>query len=178
MKQACAVFALTLSLCLTACGIAVAAPMDDAEVFVKRGFVFVKRGIELRKELKDREALDQFRRAYQLAQTPRIEAQMGAAEQALGSWLDAESHIASALSATTDQWIIKNRPVLETSLAAIRTHLGMLEVIGGPEGADIKVDGRQLGKMPLASPQRVAAGHRGAGSGILSRHTNGFCIAQ
>lgn len=131
---------------------ATAAPSDDAEVFVQRGIAF-------RKQFnKDREALEEFRRAYQLARTPRIQAQIGAAEQALGRWVDAELHVAEALSATTDIWIVKNRPTLEQALVAIRAHLGTLDIIATPPGAEIRIDGREIGRAPLAEPLRVPAG--------------------
>jgi PEGA domain len=130
---------------------ALAAPVDDAEVFVRRG-------IALRKDLKDREALDQFQRAYQLARTPRIAAQIGVAEQALGRWVDAEVHVTQALAAPTDAWIVKNRPALEKAMTTIRSHLGSVEILGSPAGANVRIDGREIGKVPLSSALRVAAG--------------------
>src|SRR5262249_17945372 len=39
-----------------------------------------------------------------------------------------------------------------------RPHLGSLEVLGNPEGAEVVVDGRVVGKLPLPQPVRVNAG--------------------
>ncbi len=50
----------------------------------------VERGIELRIQHRDDEALALFRRAYEATPKPRTRAQIGLAEQALGSWVSAE----------------------------------------------------------------------------------------
>lgn len=146
----CLGFWVTLVVSMTGAA-AFAAPADEAEGLVKRG-------IELRKAFKDREALEQFQRAYELAPTPRIEAQVGAAEQALGRWVDAETHIAHALRSRTDGWIMKNHGVLEQALMTIRSHLGRLDILANPVGAEIRVDGRDVGKAPLPEPVRVSIG--------------------
>lgn len=128
-----------------------AAPADEAEKLVQEG-------ISLRTEFRDLDALDRFQRAYQLAHTPRIEAQIGAAEQALGQWVDAEGHVSQALNSSNDPWINKNRDTLESALLTIRSHIGVLDILGGPVGAEILVDGRQVGRMPLLAPLHLPAG--------------------
>lgn len=142
---------LGLSLGLAATTAARAAPTNDAEPLVQEG-------IALRTAFKDLEALDKFQRAYQISQTPRIQAQIGAAEQALGRWVDAEVHVKTALAAATDSWIAKNRATLETALAAIQAHLGSLDVIGGPAGATIRIDSREVARMPLTAALRLPVG--------------------
>src|SRR6266705_1743487 len=71
---------------------------DDADALIKQG-------VELRRAGNDQQALERFRRAYDLAPTPRALAQMGLAEQALARWVDGEAHLAKALIAPQDAWI-------------------------------------------------------------------------
>jgi hypothetical protein len=83
---------------------------------------------------------------------------MALAEQALGRWIDAEAHLAEALQRTGDPWIARNRTLLEQALGEIRQHVGSLELSGGTPGAEVRVNGRVAGKMPLDGPLRVEAG--------------------
>src|SRR5262249_18802318 len=89
---------------------------------------------------------------------PRTLAQIGLAEQALGRWVIAETHVARALEATADPWIAKHRTALDGALAIIRQHLGSLEVVADVSGAEILVDGRAVGTLPLRAPLRLVAG--------------------
>lgn len=117
----------------------------------------LQRGVELRRRGKDAEALDAFVRADALAPSPRAKAQRALAEQALGRWVAAEQHLVEASSSTDDAWVKKNRPVLEASLAEIRTHLGTLEISTTTPGAILFVDGDPRGPAP-STRVRVAAG--------------------
>jgi len=130
---------------------AVAAPADSAEPLVREG-------IALRSASHDAEALEKFQRAYEIAKTPRIEAQIGMAEQALGRWVDAEAHLAHALAVPVDTWINKNRSTLQTALAAIRSHIGRLEILGKPPGAEIRIEGEVVGRLPLVEPLHLPVG--------------------
>jgi hypothetical protein len=127
------------------------ASADDADAAIKRG-------IELRRHGKDREALAEFEQAWNQAKLPRARAQMGLAEQALGLWLPAGTHIREALSFQSDGWVQSNRTVLEQALATIDRHLGRLEVWGEPAGAEVRVDDKPIGTLPLQDPARFDAG--------------------
>lgn len=131
--------------------LAAPAPAAEAEAFIRRG-------IDLRRKGEDGAALEEFRRAYELAPTPRAAAQMGLAAQAVERWLDAEAHLAEALRARSDPWIRRNRAVLEDSLRAVRGRIGRLVVGGSPAGADVFVNGENVGRLPLAEPARVLPG--------------------
>src|SRR5215471_3743382 len=78
---------------------------EDAEALVKRG-------VELRKKGHDREALAEFQKALAIRETPRVLAQIGLAEYALGLWLPAEEHLNGALHHPSDPWIQRNRAAL------------------------------------------------------------------
>jgi hypothetical protein len=108
----------------------------------------IKKGTELRRVGQDRAALAEFQRAVRLRETPRALAQMGLAEQALGLWVDANTHLARALDSRDDSWIQKNRPTLETAQASLRSHMAQLEVWGAPNGAEVLFDGVVAGTLP------------------------------
>jgi len=124
---------------------------DDADALIQHG-------IELRKKGQDDAALAEFRRAYGLAKTPRAAAQLGFAEQATGDWAAAEGHVQEALAAANDPWIVKNRATIEGSLRTIEQHTARIDVLGGVNGAEVEVNGRLAGKLPLGESIRVNAG--------------------
>jgi tetratricopeptide (TPR) repeat protein len=129
-----------------------AAPQEDAEALIREG-------IELRRAGKPEPALAKFRRAYEVAPSPRSAAQLGLCEQDLSFWADAEAHLGEALRAADHPWIRANRAVLEQSLGTVRRHVSRIEIVGGPEGATIEVAGKRVGTLPLAGPVRVAEGY-------------------
>jgi Flp pilus assembly protein TadD len=101
----------------------------------------VSHGVELRREGRDREALEEFERAAKISRTPRVVAQIGTAEVAMGMWPGAEDHLREALGQGGDPWIRKNRVLLERTLATVGTHLGSIEIWGTPSGAEVVVNG-------------------------------------
>jgi hypothetical protein len=118
----------------------------------------VREGVALRKAGKDREALDTFRRAASVQRTPRVLGQIGLAELALGLWVEADADLRESLAASNDAWIQKNRPNLEQTLKTIGRHVGTLSVWGTPQGAEILVNGKFVGKVPTNAPIRVLVG--------------------
>jgi hypothetical protein len=136
---------------LAASARAMASPQEDADALATQG-------VELRRSGDDRGALPFFRKAHQIAPTPRSAVQLGLVEYALGQWADAEEHLAAGLKAARDPWIRKNRAVIEESLRTVKTHIGSLEVTGEPAGAEVLVNGRRAGQLPLPGPLRVSAG--------------------
>jgi hypothetical protein len=148
----CTVGAVVFGVCAGICtGGASGAPAPDDDVDA-----IVKKGAELRRQGRDREALTEFKRAAAIRETPRVTAQIALAEQALGLWVDAETHLKKALEQSGDPWIRKNRTVLESALAVIAGHVGTIEVWGTPDGAEVLVDGKVAGVLPLVAPIRVA----------------------
>lgn len=119
---------------------------------------FIKRGVELRKKGQDRAALAEFQRALAIKATPRVFAQIGLAEQALGLWLPAEEHLSGAVKASADPWIIRNRAVLDDALTVVSGHLGTVEVWGEPAGAEVQINGQPAGRLPAPDAVRVIAG--------------------
>jgi hypothetical protein len=124
---------------------------DDAETLIRRG-------IELRKAHDDEGAVRAFQQAYDQVHTPRAAGQLGLAEQALGRWEDAERHVGEALRTASNPWVAKNRATLDEAIGTIQAHIGRVEILGDPGGAEVSVNGRTVGKLPLPDAVRVSAG--------------------
>jgi hypothetical protein len=118
--------------------------------------LLIMRGLDLRRAGRSEEALILFRRAYELAPSPRTLGQMGLVESSLQLWIDADAHLTAVLATPDDTWVHRNRPFLDQAMSRTREHVGELAVTG-PAGARISVGGRQLGSLPLA-PIRLAEG--------------------
>ena len=115
-------------------------------------------GVRARARGHDEEALSLFRRAYEIDASPRALAQIALAEQALGSWADAESHLDEALRRRSDRWIHRNERVLEEALEEIRSHLGELVVGCNLAEAELAIDGRVIAALPLVEPLHLPVG--------------------
>ncbi|HXI59121.1 MAG TPA: PEGA domain-containing protein [Polyangia bacterium] len=128
----------------------------------------ISKGIDLRRQGKNEEALEQFQNAYRLSPSPRAKAQIALAEQAIGRWADAERDLADAMSQTSDPWIARQRTVLTEAMGVIRRHLGALTIKGDPAGAIVELDGEPVGTIPL--PER----HVTAGEVVVTVRAQGF----
>ena len=118
----------------------------------------IRQGNELRRKGKDYAAVGVFQKAYDLERSPRTAAQLGLAESALGYWLAAERHLGEALAFPRHPWMVKNRPDIEKALANVKTYIAEIEVTGTPDGAEVVVNGRSAGALPLRAPVRVQEG--------------------
>ena len=130
----------------------------EARAADETGDALVQQGLELRRQNRDVEALAVFQRAYGLAPTPRLRAQVALAEQSLGQWIAAEADLHAALDESADPWITRNRATLEGALGFVSTHLGWLTVTSNVRGARVAVNGSSLGSVPMDKPARVAVG--------------------
>ena len=124
---------------------------DDPEVLMAEG-------IRLRKAHDHTGALELFRRAYQLAPGPKTAAQLGLCEMAVALFVEAEAHLGEALKSTTDPWVSGHRAALYDALNGTRNFLGTLEIVGRPDGAEVEIDGRTVGRLPLPRPLRMVSG--------------------
>jgi hypothetical protein len=143
-----------MACCLIRGGRAWAADAEDADTEDAR----IRHGLELRRQGNERAALDQLERAYAVKRSPRAAAQLGFVEQALGLWPQAEAHVREALAATDAPWVRKNRGTVEGALATIRAHIGHVQIDGGVPGAQVTVNGRPVGLIPLPDAVPVSAG--------------------
>ena len=118
----------------------------------------LQRGVELRKQGRDAEALEEFREAYKSDRSFRIRAQIALAEQALGHWLEAERGLVLVLATEYDPWVEERRKALQEALGRVRSHLGWLIAESNVAGAELRVDGVKVAILPTAEPVRIVAG--------------------
>ncbi len=116
------------------------------------------RGVALRRQGQDQAALEVFQAAWRSSRAPRALAQVALAEHALGRWVEAEEHLVEALGGTSDAWVRNRLSVLQSALTEIRQHVGRLDISGRPVGAEVVVEGRVVGTLPLERPLRVHTG--------------------
>lgn len=91
---------------------------------------------------------------------PRISAELGLAYLGLGQAVDAETHLAEAVSAEGDAWIDVHRAGLLLALRHARASIGLVVVACEAEGAAVTVDGSSEPPSPCGEPLRAAAGDR------------------
>ena len=118
----------------------------------------IARGVALRKQGKNAEALTEFQRALSMKPTPRAQAQVALAHQALGAWVEAEGGLMRALERRDDAWIAHNLEPLSAALDLIREHLASVRIETNLNGAALFVNGRAVGTSPLIAAVRVVAG--------------------
>jgi hypothetical protein len=155
-----------LASCVTLASIhAIAAPSQDPEALIRQGVELRRRGEEVRAE-------GYFRRAYQLAATPRTAAQLGLVEMAVKEYRESETHLTEALN-SRDAWVAEHRQTLEESRANVRKHLLRVEIGSAPKGTTFASEGAEASVLPndaviwlapgvAASIRLEAAGHKSA----------------
>lgn len=116
-----------------------------------------QRGIALRNEHRDAEALEVFRGLYERTGEVRALSRMALAEAALARWSEAETHLQRAL-ASGDAWVAQNRASLDVALTTVRQHLGSLTVIANVPGTEVFIGGQRVAATPFDHPLRVPAG--------------------
>lgn len=138
------------------------ASADDARPAAGAGSssteALIARGIGLRKAGDDRGALEAFEQAYSASGSAQALAQRALAEQALGRWVPAHLHLEQALAVRGDRWIDGHRATLEAAQQEIASRIGLLDVSCNVPGAEVEIDGEQIGRTPLPRPQPVVAG--------------------
>lgn len=118
----------------------------------------IRQGVELRGQKKDERALPLFEKAYQISRSPRTAGQLGLVEMALGYFVDAEKYLSEAVASPDHPWVAKNLATLKAQLATAKTQIGELYIIGEPASAEVLVNGKPVGRLPLSSPIRLDKG--------------------
>lgn len=117
-----------------------------------------QRGVQLRAQGQNAEAAEVFRAIFERTGEPRALARLGLAEGALSRWTDADEHLTTALARASDPWITANRASLEQALAAVRTHLGAVNITCATPGATVQLGSDRPQPLPLQRPLRVTTG--------------------
>lgn len=106
-------------------------PDDDEEI---------RRGVALRRDGRDIEALQAFQRVLARSPSPRARGQVALAEQSLALWLSAERDLNQALAEADDPWIRQNREALEQAARLVASKLAWILVKSAPD-AQLLVNG-------------------------------------
>jgi hypothetical protein len=85
-------------------------------------------------------------------------AHLGTCHQALGNWVESEGFLARALEQRADPYIQRHRDTLEQALEVVTARLGRLQISGGPDGAEVFLNGKRVGELPLREPIRARVG--------------------
>jgi hypothetical protein len=101
----------------------------------------LRRGVALRRDGRDAEALELFRHSLERAPSARARAQIALAEQALALWLAAERDLRLALADRDDPWVRQNREALERALHLVEGKLAYVAVKADAPGLEVLVNG-------------------------------------
>lgn len=103
------------------------------------------------------DALQSFRRAYDLVPSPKIHFNFGLAYAGLARWSEAlrafERFLAEAQDATAEQ-----RAQAREQIAGLQSKVAYVQLEVQPEGAAVLLDGRNVGSAPLNAPLVVDPG--------------------
>jgi hypothetical protein len=100
-----------------------------------------------------------FLAAWSLKQHYQIAGNLGTAEAKLGKWRDAAEHLSLYLREAPKEKVAERKSA-EELLAQARAKVGALTVRVEPAGAEVVVDGKVVGKAPLAGEVFVEPGAR------------------
>ncbi len=117
----------------------------------------IAKGTDLRRAGKPRAALTYFQKAYEMVRTPRTMGQLGLSELSAGHPAEAADHLTAALDFPNDPWLKRYRQMITDALTIARSQIGELTISGGPIGAEVVVDGRTVGSLPLSWTIKLAA---------------------
>jgi hypothetical protein len=112
----------------------------------------------LRRQTRDAEALQELSALWQRCPSPRLQAQIALAEDALGHYMDSYTHLNNALGAVSDPWIESRRSALEEVRQHVRARLAALLLSADVTGAELYISGHRVGALPLAEPYVTAVG--------------------
>jgi hypothetical protein len=130
-----------------------AAAVDPAEVEE-----LIRKGVDLRRAGRDPVAIPYFRQAYDLERSARTAAQLGLVEANLGYWVAAEQHLTEALSSPRHPWLMQHLAEIRGTLERVRANICELDVTGSPAGAEVLINGRSAGRLPLGAAIKVPEG--------------------
>jgi hypothetical protein len=131
---------------------------DDVSELDEAGEL-ITRGIALRRAGEDARALELFQQAERLQpESTRVQVHLAASYQALGHWEAADRYLTLALQDPTDPYIQKHQGTLAAARRTIDGHIGSLQLVGGPRGTEIRLNGRLVGALPITQTLRIEAG--------------------
>jgi tetratricopeptide (TPR) repeat protein len=131
-----------------------AATMPPAD----RAAMLIEEGVALETAGDKAGALGKYQQAESVQSTARGLGQRGLVEEQLGELPDAELHIKASIALKKDKWVRKNKPKLNKALRRIGKQLADLEITGEPQGAEVLVNERVAGTLPIIGIVRAQIG--------------------
>lgn len=117
----------------------------------------IRQGVSLRRNGEESKAYGYFRRAYEMAPTPRSTAQFGLSSVAVGKYAEAEWLLSAAI-ASGDPWTVEHGAELEKGRTTARGKLGTVILDGVPPDATIALGGRTQGRLAADRAVRFIPG--------------------
>jgi hypothetical protein len=145
--RAAVIVALSI-LCMTPAALAAPAAGGSAQAQAEAR---IQKGIDLRRKMRDAEALVEFQEAMKLFPSPRAKGQIGLAQLAVGLFEVAEVTLSDVLANSGDDaWVNAHRDALADALTKVKDHLGTLNVSGEPRGAAVEINGSPSCSLPCS----------------------------
>ncbi|MFI5308448.1 MAG: PEGA domain-containing protein, partial [Polyangiales bacterium] len=124
----------------------------------ERAALLVDEGVALQAASNLLPAMEKYKAAQVIYPTPRAAGQLGLAEESMTMMPEAEQHLSEALKSPKDPFIRENKKKLKAALERVKKHIATLTVTGTPDGAEVFVNGKSIGLLPIGGPTRVSSG--------------------
>jgi hypothetical protein len=119
----------------------------------------IQEGIRLRRDGDDEKALEVFRQAERLQPSSvRVLLHLATAAQAAGHWVEADTYIRRVFEYRDDPYYRRYQSDIAIVEQIIASRVGRFQVVGSPKGAEVRLNGRVVGHVPMAEPERLEAG--------------------
>jgi tetratricopeptide (TPR) repeat protein len=120
----------------------------------------IQEGIRLRRDGDDEKALEVFRQAERLQPSSvRVLLHLATAAQAAGHWVEADTYIRRVFEYRDDPYYRRYQSDIAMVEQLIATRVGRFQVVGSPQGAEVRLNGRVVGRLPMEEPERLEAGN-------------------
>jgi PEGA domain len=119
----------------------------------------IQEGIRLRRDGDDEKALEVFRQAERLQPSSvRVLLHLATAAQAAGHWVEADTYIRRVFEYRDDPYYRRYQSDIAMVEQIIAARVGRFQVVGSPKGAEVRLNGRVVGHVPMDEPERLEAG--------------------
>jgi hypothetical protein len=120
----------------------------------------IQEGIRLRRDGDDEKALEVFRQAERLQPSSvRVLLHLATAAQAAGHWVEADTYIRRVFEYRDDPYYRRYQSDIAMVEQIIASRVGRFQVVGAPKGAEVRLNGRVVGHVPMETPERLEAGN-------------------
>jgi hypothetical protein len=120
----------------------------------------IQEGIRLRRDGDDEKALEVFHQAERLQPSSvRVLLHLATAAQAAGHWVEADTYIRRVFEYRDDPYYRRYQSDIAMVEQLIATRVGRFQVVGAPKGAEVRLNGRVVGRLPMEEPERLEAGN-------------------